>query len=130
MIKDDIRSILKTLLERSNAKQVSWTPFEGPSALENDDYIVSFPKSSVNVYKDSKGIIYASILNGSGAVVGSISSGDELSDAALLEELLDSARESVFRVDETLEDIRRALANKTAVGIHASAPAAEDDIAF
>lgn len=112
MINDEIRSILKTLLERSKAKQVTWTPFEDMEADLHDDYIVSFPKSSVNVFEDpEQGIIRATILNSAGKVVGSLSSGESAADSRLLKELLDCARESVFKIDETLEDLKRALAS-------------------
>jgi hypothetical protein len=111
MIEDDIRSILKTLLERSKAKEVFWTVFEDPEVELNDDYIVSFPKSSVNVFKTADGVIQVNILNSAGKVVGSLRSAESSSDTRLLQELLDSAKESVFKIDETLEDLKRALAS-------------------
>ena len=111
MTKEDIRSILTTLLEKSKAKQVIWTPFED-MGQNHDDYVVSFPKSSVNVFEvPEEGVIKVNILNSAGKAVGWLSSDESLSDSHLLEELLASARESVFKTDETLEDLKRALAS-------------------
>ncbi|HXU38623.1 MAG TPA: hypothetical protein VN937_19870 [Blastocatellia bacterium] len=112
MTKDDIRSILTALLEKSKAKQVIWTPFED-MAEDHDDYVVSFPKSSVNIFEDpeEQGIIKVNILNSAGKAVGWLRSDESESVSRLLEELLASARESVFKSDETLEDLKRALAS-------------------
>lgn len=111
MIKDEIRSILKTLIEKSKARQVIWTQFDDPEVELEDDYIVSFPKSSVNVFQTEKGIIGVNILNSSGTVVGKIGSEESELDGSLLKELLDCAREAVFKIDETLADLKRALAS-------------------
>lgn len=111
MINDEIRSILKTLLLRSKANEVRWTPFEDTEADLDDDYIVSFPKSSVNIFKLAESGIRVNILNNAGKVVGSLTSKESESDSRLLQQLLDCARESVFNIDETLEDIKRALAS-------------------
>ena len=110
MIEDDIRLILKTLLEKSKAKQIIWTPFEDSEVDLDDDYVVSFPMSSVNVFKNQQGAVRVNILNSTGTVVGSLSSESEL-DRRLLQELLDCAKESVFKIDETLQDLKRALAS-------------------
>lgn len=118
MTKDDIRSILKTLLQKSKAKQVTWTLFadseigDSEPGLEND-YIVSFPRSSVNVFKNPEdGSIGVNILNSAGKVVGSLGNKESGSDTPLLQELLSCARESVFMIDETLEDLRKALGQR------------------
>lgn len=130
MIKDEIRSILKTLLEKSEAKQVPWVPFEGADP-DSDDYIVSFPKSSVNLFRNKEGDIRANLLNSAGTVVGYISSsGAPVADSTLLKELFDCARESVLNADETIEDIRRALAGKDLVGGGRKTPATEEEIPF
>lgn len=109
MIKDEIRSILKSLLERTQAKQVTWTLYEG-SAEDIDDYIASFPNSSVNIF-NVDGAVTANILNSNGRFVAGINSDESGADGALLRALLDSARASANKIDETLEDLRRALAS-------------------
>jgi len=127
MIEDEIRAILKSLLEKSKAKQIEWSSF-GETPYD-DDYVVSFPKSSVNVFR-SHGVIGATIMNSVGTVVGSISSDENESDAEMLKELFESAREQVFRIDETLEDLKRALASKQVIARPSAAPITEDDIPF
>jgi hypothetical protein len=111
MISDEIRSILKTLLLRSKANQVTWTPFADTEADLEDDYVVSFPKSSVNIFKHPERGIRVNILNSAGKIVGSLDSEESEADSRLLQELLHCARESVFKIDETLEDLKRALAS-------------------
>jgi hypothetical protein len=110
MIKDEIRSILQSLLERTEAKQVSWTIYFEGSDAELDDYIVSFPNSSVNIFKNVDGSIRANILNGNGNIVAWISSDQNDTNFSLLGALFDSAKESATKIDETLEDLKRALA--------------------
>ena len=128
MIEDDIRSILKSLLSRSRAKQVEWTSF-GESPYD-DDFIVSFPKSSVNLFKNKEGVITATIMNSAGTVVGSISSEGHSSDEPMLDQLFNCAKEYVFKIDETLEDLKRALASKELIGGPKTTLVTEDDIPF
>lgn len=128
MIEDEIRSILKSLVERSKAKQIPWSVF-GETPYD-DDYVVSFPKSSVNVFRRENGVIGATIMNSAGTVVGSIRSDEDESDVPMLNELFESARECVFKIDETLEDLKRALASKQIMARPSTASVTEDDIPF
>ncbi len=132
MIPDDIREIVSALLERSKKREVNWVEANQLGLGEGDDYFLSLPNSSINIWRaeppDDPPFIAGNILNSQGKVAVYFDSKGNREDAVLLEELLAWAKRSALQADETIDDIKRALASKNPIGD--PNPKKKDDIPF
>ena len=117
MISVKISQILKGLLQKSEAGHVKWVDSRsvGMEAVMDQDYIVALPDSSINIFSvEDK--IRVNFLNSEGDVVASVESTEDLETAALLQRLLQSARNSALDVDGTLESLMRAITSEEEMG--------------
>jgi hypothetical protein len=132
MIASDIREILDMLLERSKRREVNWVETKDMVGMvvdkSGEDYVVALPNSSINIWRSSKpDKVVGNILNSEGKVVLGFSANEADPDFPFLEELLSWAKRSALKADETLSEIKRALADKGRVG---SNPKKDDEIPF
>jgi hypothetical protein len=119
MIPDDVRPVVQQLLDRSRKREVEWLP-SSVTAHRRGDFIVLFPSSTFVLWQDeNEDRIEASILNSRGDTALSFwaSYRDDLrSDYDLLNELFELARRRVLGADESIADIRDALASPGRIG--------------
>ncbi|HEY6329222.1 MAG TPA: hypothetical protein VI756_07785 [Blastocatellia bacterium] len=129
MMDAEVREVLEKLLSKSNAGQVNWLPAGetdvGP--VSEDDYVVSLPNSSINVYRSPKGLIYVSILNDEGTVIAKFGGDEADEDQNLIYQLLESAKRKALNFKSTLRAIKRFLESDKPLGLAPRAQEISDD---
>jgi hypothetical protein len=118
MIRNDIREILQGLLRKSEAKQVKWVDTLEMSTRDvvDLDYTVFLPESSINLFRFSGEPAQLNILNAQGNVIFSVTEANDNNAALLLNQLIESARNTLLSVDTTLADLKRALSSDDVIG--------------
>ncbi len=129
MIDEKYRKIIDKLIEKSKAKKAIWNK----TSRENE-FKISLKSSIIttDLWDDEHsqmGLVDLVIRNQRGEVLASLvyNDQDELEDYKYLKLLHDYARESYYRVDDTIDDIFKELDSGGRVGEPESD---EDDLPF
>jgi hypothetical protein len=119
MFNDEISQILEALLTKSEAGQVKWLAAAEAGmdeAAETDDFVVLMPNSSINVFRTTHGLPRVNFLDSQGNLSLFVNANDGVRAIELIEGLIESAKRQVFRIDETLEDIKKAVSSDGVIG--------------
>lgn len=119
-----IKDIALGLLQKSKNGQVNWVHFnstnlvgpEGPSQID-DDYAVNTPNFSINIFAIHESGIRINIHNEMGDLVSFDVVGYNDPDYALMDSLLQSAKEYLMDENELLKTIKSDLAKPGTIGL-------------
>ena len=131
MMPEEVMRLIRMLARATDDGRVKWrSAFDAgiPEPAEEDDFVVSMPEYSINVYQFVNGEeIGFAILGPRGERIYQVSAGpgeDEFND---LQVLFFAAKRKVARIDDILADIDKALEGGQVLG---DSDSAEDDIPF
>ena len=119
MISKAVEEAIKGLLRKSRADQVNWYPANdlGIESVLVDDYAVSLPNHSINVYRSSESeAIFFAVLDDSGNAIYRVSAKPPDVLYGSLEELLSLAAFRARRIGDLLAHIKASLETDEVVG--------------
>lgn len=116
MIPSEVQEIISDLLKKTRKGKVNWLPtadLDLPGG--EDDFAVSMPDYSLNIYSQGENIIFA-IYNNIGKEVYSFGLNTLAEGYPILEELHKLARIQALSVDEIFESILEHLKKEDVIG--------------
>jgi hypothetical protein len=133
MMPDELQKIIKLLISSTRQDKVNWTTaFDAglSDGSQADDFVVSMPNYSINVFKYKKGPEYGfSILGQQGETLYHYKVSPEDLEYDDLEALFFSAKKKVAKIDEIINDLQEALQRGKTIGKDKN-ELNEDDIPF
>jgi len=126
MIPENYRTIINKLVEKTQRKQALWK-----KTSREDEYKISLGRGAVTTDKwfdpdRRKNYLDFRIWNEDGSIIDSIeAASSELDDYMILNELHVAAKRAYYKVDETINDIRKLLDSDDIIG-----RTVEDDLPF
>lgn len=112
MVPEDILNLVRQLTEATTKGLAHWVPAvetQIPEPGERNDFVLTMPDYSVNVYKEPTDNIGLSILGKTGHALMYFQSSPEEPEYATFEALLSAASWKAAKIDLILADVDRAL---------------------
>ncbi len=117
MSKETIFTIITTLIERTNKKEVKWILSSAPGINSYpEDFVVNLDNKKINIYRDNANSVYFHLFTDNGVTIEFFSLDPRDDEYSLLDELLTSANNYFYNKDEIVQETINELQKPGVIG--------------